>query len=211
MGSKVYRRQVCMSPTHREVPKTNGHSISLPTSIISELHLPPRLGRPLNLRSCGMPRYSLHLGFMASDKNVPHSKSCFFCCAIYHQTVNYFQFMLISPLSFCVCSVVSGATNSSCTSMYEKTFPIKVVQSPTHSTSSGRIHRATHHCTAQEVRCHDYEKVCDFFWISFLTPFFSWNCPVSSWRGEGGLQAASDHGLWWSVIFPSQWQLKCHC
>uniref|UniRef100_A0A3Q4B3F1 Ubiquitin-like protease family profile domain-containing protein n=1 Tax=Mola mola TaxID=94237 RepID=A0A3Q4B3F1_MOLML len=102
MGSKVYRRQVCMSPTHREVSKTNGHPVSLPTSIIPELHPSPRLGRPLNLRSYGTP--------------------CF----------------------------VSGMANSSCTSMYEQTFPIKVVQSPTHSTSSGRIHRTRHHCTAQE-------------------------------------------------------------
>lgn len=60
MGSKVYRRQACMSPVHREVPKTNGHSLSLPTSITPELHTTPRLGRPLNLKSYGAPRYSLH-------------------------------------------------------------------------------------------------------------------------------------------------------
>lgn len=60
MGSKVYRRQVCMSPVHREVPKTNGHSLSLPTSITPELHATPRLGRPLNLKSYGTLRYSLH-------------------------------------------------------------------------------------------------------------------------------------------------------
>uniref|UniRef100_A0A8C4DU42 SUMO specific peptidase 1 n=1 Tax=Dicentrarchus labrax TaxID=13489 RepID=A0A8C4DU42_DICLA len=95
MGSKVCRRQVCMSPTHREVPKTNGHSVNLPPSITPELHPSPRLGRPLNLRPHGLP-------------------------------------------------------SSSCTSMYEKTFPIKVVQSPTHSTSSGRVHRARPRCTAQE-------------------------------------------------------------
>lgn len=58
-------------------------------------------------------------------------------------------------LSFCVCSLLSGTTNSCCTSMYEKTFPIKVVQSPTHSTSSGRSHRVRHRCTAQEVRHED--------------------------------------------------------
>ncbi|KAM9350866.1 sentrin-specific protease 1 [Symphorus nematophorus] len=102
IGSKVCRRQVCMSPTHREVPKTNGHSVTLPPSITPELHPSPRLGRPLNLRPYGMP------------------------------------------------SLFSGATNSSGTTMYEKTFPIKVVQSPTHSTSSGRIHRLRPRCTAQE-------------------------------------------------------------
>ncbi|XP_070766894.1 sentrin-specific protease 1 [Enoplosus armatus] len=102
VGSKVCRRQVCMSPTHREVPKTNGHSFNLPPSITPELHPSPRLGRPLNLRPYGTP------------------------------------------------SLFSGVVSSSCTSMYEKTFPIKVVQSPTHSSSSGRIHRARPRCTAQE-------------------------------------------------------------
>lgn len=102
MGSKVCRRQVCMSPVHREVPKTNGHPVSIPPSITTESHPAPRLGRPLNLRSYGTP------------------------------------------------SLSRGATSSICTSMYEKTFPIKVVQSPTHSTSSGHIHRARLHCTAQE-------------------------------------------------------------
>ncbi|CAK6951470.1 sentrin-specific protease 1 [Scomber scombrus] len=104
VGSKVCRRQVCMSPTHREVPKTNGHSVNLPPSITPKLQPTPRLGRPLNLRLHGTP--SLFSGF--------------------------------------------GTTSSSCTSMYEKTFPIKVVQSPTHSTSSVHIHRAKPHCTAQE-------------------------------------------------------------
>ncbi|KAI3357438.1 hypothetical protein L3Q82_015871 [Scortum barcoo] len=102
IGSKVCRRQVCMSPTHREVPKTNGHTVNLRPSITPELHPSPRLGRPLNLRPYGAP-------------------------------------------SFC-----SGAATSSGTTMYEKTFPIKVVQSPTHSTSSGRVHRARPRCTAQE-------------------------------------------------------------
>ncbi|XP_040009491.1 sentrin-specific protease 1 isoform X1 [Xiphias gladius] len=104
MGSKVCRRQVCMSPTHREVPKTNGHSINLPPSVIPKLHPSPRLGRSLNFRPYGTPSFFSGL----------------------------------------------GTTSSSCTSMYEKTFPIKVVQSPTHSTSSGRIARARPHCTAQE-------------------------------------------------------------
>ncbi|XP_032377020.1 sentrin-specific protease 1 [Etheostoma spectabile] len=111
MGSKVCRRKVCMSPTHREVPKTNGHSVNLPPSITPKLHPPPRLGRPLNLRPYGTP--SLHC----------------------------------------------GVANSSCTSMYEKTFPIKVVQSPTHSTSSGRIHNARPCSTAQESVCDEEKEV----------------------------------------------------
>uniref|UniRef100_A0A3Q3BFJ2 SUMO specific peptidase 1 n=1 Tax=Kryptolebias marmoratus TaxID=37003 RepID=A0A3Q3BFJ2_KRYMA len=82
MGSKVCRRQVCMSSTHREVPKTNGHSVNIP-SITPKVHLSPRLGRPFNLRPHGTSRYSLHFSF--------------------------------------------GTTNSSCTNMYEKTFPIKVI------------------------------------------------------------------------------------
>uniref|UniRef100_A0A3Q3L9X9 SUMO specific peptidase 1 n=1 Tax=Mastacembelus armatus TaxID=205130 RepID=A0A3Q3L9X9_9TELE len=98
MGSKVCRRQVCMSPTHREVSKTNGHSVNLPPPVSPKVQPSPRLGRPLNLRPSG----------------------------------------------------TSSTTGSCCTSMYEKTFPIKVVQSPTHSTSSGRIHGARPHCTAQE-------------------------------------------------------------
>lgn len=44
----------------------------------------------------------------------------------------------------------TGTAGSSCTSMYEKTFPIKVVQSPTHSTSSGRPLRTRSRCTAEE-------------------------------------------------------------
>lgn len=104
MGSKVCRRQVCMSPAHREVPKTNGHSVNLPLSIAPKWQPPPRLGRPLSLRTHGA-QSSLGGG---------------------------------------------GAASSSCTSMYEKTFPIKVVQSPTHSTSSGRLHKTRPRCTAQE-------------------------------------------------------------
>lgn len=111
VGSKVCRRQVCMSPIHREVPKTNGHSVNLTPSVTPELHPSPRLGRPLNLRPHGTP------------------------------------------------SLFSGASSSSCTSMYEKTFPIKVVQSPTHSTSSVRIHRARPRCTAQESVCQEEKEV----------------------------------------------------
>lgn len=104
MGSKVCRRQVCMSFAHREVPKTNGHSISLPPSSTPKVCSTPRLGRPLNLR--------------------PHGTSSLFSGI--------------------------GTTSNSYTSMYEKTFPIKVVQSPTHSSSSSRTHRARPRCTAQE-------------------------------------------------------------
>lgn len=35
-------------------------------------------------------------------------------------------------------------------------------------------------------------------------------CPVRSRRGEGGLQAASEYGLWRTVVFPSLRQLTCH-
>ncbi|XP_015242008.1 PREDICTED: sentrin-specific protease 1-like [Cyprinodon variegatus] len=104
MGSKVCRRQVCMTPAHREVPKTNGHPNSVPSSINTKLHPSPRLGRPLNLR----------------------------------------------PLSASSFSGGVGTTSSSCSNMYEKTFPIKAVQSPTHSTSSSRLNRVGYHCTAQE-------------------------------------------------------------
>ncbi|KAM4570797.1 sentrin-specific protease 1-like [Fundulus diaphanus] len=104
MGSKECRRKVCMSPAHREVPKTNGHSVSVPPSINTKLHPSPRLGRPLSLR--------LH-GALSSSGGV-------------------------------------GTTSNSCNNMYEKTFPIKVVQSPTHSTSSNRLNKAGSHCTAQE-------------------------------------------------------------
>ncbi|KAF7649576.1 hypothetical protein LDENG_00139330 [Lucifuga dentata] len=104
MGSKVCRRQVCMSLAHREVPKTNGHSVNLPPSSTPKLLPSPRLGRPLNLR--------------------PHGTSSL--------------------------DIGTGTASSSYTSMYEKTFPIKVVQSPTHSTSSSHVHRARPRCTAQE-------------------------------------------------------------
>ncbi|XP_068454762.1 sentrin-specific protease 1 [Clinocottus analis] len=110
MGSKVCRRQVCMSPTHREVPKINGHSVNLPPSITPTLHPSPRLGRPLNHRPYATPSFS-------------------------------------------------GVAGSSCTSMYEKTFPIKVVQSPTHSTSSARMHNARPRCTAQQSVCEEEKEV----------------------------------------------------
>lgn len=57
MGSKVCRSQVGMSLTHREVPKTNGHSVNTPPSKTPKLHFSPRLGRPLNLRPQGPLRY----------------------------------------------------------------------------------------------------------------------------------------------------------
>ncbi|XP_008411923.1 sentrin-specific protease 1 [Poecilia reticulata] len=104
MGSKVCRRQVCMSPAHREVPKTNGHSVGVRPAIHTKLHPSPRLGRPLSLW--------------------PHGASSL--------------------------SGGMGTASSSCNNMYEKTFPIKVVQSPTHSTSSSRLNKAGPHCTAQE-------------------------------------------------------------
>ncbi|XP_054638860.1 sentrin-specific protease 1 isoform X2 [Dunckerocampus dactyliophorus] len=58
-------------------------------------------------------------------------------------------------------SVLSGAstTSSSSSSMYEKTFPIKVVQSPSHRTSSGHIHHTKPCCTAQESVCLEEKEV----------------------------------------------------
>ncbi|XP_068605693.1 sentrin-specific protease 1 [Brachionichthys hirsutus] len=113
MGLKVYRRQVCMSPAHREFPKANGHSLTSPPSITPEVQPSPRLGRPLNLRPYGAPS----------------------------------------------CSSSSGPPRSSGTTMYEKTFPIKAVQSPTHSASSGRAHRDRPCCTAQESLRGDEKEV----------------------------------------------------
>lgn len=108
-GTKVCRRQVCMSPTHREAPKTNGHSVNTVPSKTPKPHSAPRLGRPLNLRPQG-------------------------------------------PMN-------GVRTPSPCTTMYEKTFPIKVVQSPTNSTSSGRIQTPKPHCTAQESICEEEKEI----------------------------------------------------
>ncbi|KAM6977103.1 sentrin-specific protease 1 [Aplochiton taeniatus] len=105
MGSKVCRRQVCMGLSHREAPKTNGHSVSLPPSKTPRACPTPRLGRPLNLRPQGTG--------LCSSPGV-------------------------------------GAASCSFTSMYEKTFPIRVMQSPTHSNSSHRPPGARARCTAQE-------------------------------------------------------------
>lgn len=108
-GTKVCRRQVCMSTTHREAPKTNGHSVNTVPSKTPKSHSAPRLGRPLNLRPLG--------------------------------------------------SMNGVSTPNPCTTMYEKTFPIKVVQSPTNSTSSGRIQTPKLHCTAQESICEEEKEV----------------------------------------------------
>uniref|UniRef100_A0A8C6WMM2 Si:dkey-21c19.3 n=1 Tax=Neogobius melanostomus TaxID=47308 RepID=A0A8C6WMM2_9GOBI len=108
-GIKVCRRQVSMSPSHRETPKTNGHSVNTVPCKTAKLHSTPRLGRPLNLRPQG-------------------------------------------PMN-------GVSTQSPCTTMYEKTFPIKVIQSPTNSTSSGRIQRPKLHSTAQESICEDEKEI----------------------------------------------------
>ncbi|XP_010873596.1 sentrin-specific protease 1 [Esox lucius] len=107
MGSKLCRRQVCMSLTHREAPKTNGHSAGLPhSSNSSPKPCPsPRLGRT-------------HLRSAASTSRIT--------------------------------SAGFATGSSSFTSMYEKTFPIRVVQSPSHSCSSSRLLGGRSHCTAQE-------------------------------------------------------------
>lgn len=108
-GTKVCRRQVCMSLTHREAPKTNGHSINTVASKTPKPHSAPRLGRPLNLRPQG-------------------------------------------PMN-------GVSAPSPCSTMYEKTFPIKVVQSPTNSSSSGRMQTPKLHCTAQESICEEEKEI----------------------------------------------------
>ncbi|XP_053705004.1 sentrin-specific protease 1 [Synchiropus splendidus] len=107
-GSRVCKRQFCMSSTTHEIPKTNGHPVSCHLSSTPKVHAAPRLGRPLSLRSLS-----------TSSSSVPAS------------------------------------TSSSATSMYEKTFPLKVAQSPMHSTASGQ--RSKPRCVAQES-IHEEEK-----------------------------------------------------
>uniref|UniRef100_A0A3P9KCB7 Si:dkey-21c19.3 n=1 Tax=Oryzias latipes TaxID=8090 RepID=A0A3P9KCB7_ORYLA len=112
-GSKVCRRQMCMGLAHREVPKTNGHSVNVPPLATPKSHHNPRLGRPLNFRA--------------------------------HGTSSSFSEV--------------GTASSSSTGMYEKTFPIKLVQSPTHSTSSSHLPRTKQHCTAQESICEEEKEI----------------------------------------------------
>lgn len=89
----------------------------------------------------------------------------------YFNLLGYF-FLIVIPLMFCVFSLITGTANSCCTSMYEKTFPIKVVQSPAHSTSSGRAYSVRQRCTAQEVSCEDTATVGVIICLLLLT-FFS--------------------------------------
>uniref|UniRef100_A0A8C6MHS0 SUMO specific peptidase 1 n=1 Tax=Nothobranchius furzeri TaxID=105023 RepID=A0A8C6MHS0_NOTFU len=112
MRSKDCRQQVFMNPAHREVPKTNGHSINVPLSIIPKLQPSPRLGRPFNLRS--------------------------------HRTTS---------------SLLGGVGTSNSTSMYEKTFASKMVQSPTHSALSNRSQKNRRYCTAQESVCEEEKEI----------------------------------------------------
>uniref|UniRef100_A0A1A8PMF7 SUMO1/sentrin specific peptidase 1 n=1 Tax=Nothobranchius rachovii TaxID=451742 RepID=A0A1A8PMF7_9TELE len=111
MRSKDCRQQVVMNPAHREVPKTNGHSINVPLSIIPKLQPSPRLGRPFNLRSHG------------------------------------------------TTSLLGGVGTSNSTSMYEKTFASKMVQSPTHSALSNRSQKNRRYCTAQESVCEEEKEI----------------------------------------------------
>uniref|UniRef100_A0A1A8M391 SUMO1/sentrin specific peptidase 1 n=1 Tax=Nothobranchius pienaari TaxID=704102 RepID=A0A1A8M391_9TELE len=111
MRSKDCRQQVVRNPAHREVPKTNGHSINVPLSIIPKLQPSPRLGRPFNLRSHG------------------------------------------------TTSLLGGVGTSNSTSMYEKTFASKMVQSPTHSALSNRSQKNRRYCTAQESVCEEEKEI----------------------------------------------------
>uniref|UniRef100_A0A8C8DPL8 SUMO specific peptidase 1 n=1 Tax=Oryzias sinensis TaxID=183150 RepID=A0A8C8DPL8_9TELE len=52
-----------------------------------------------------------------------------------------------------------GTASSSGTGMYEKTFPIKLVQSPTHSPCSSHLPRTKQHCTAQESICEEEKEI----------------------------------------------------
>lgn len=166
---------MCMSPVHREVPKTNGHSLSVPTSITPELPTTPRLGRPLNLKYSGTSRYSL---------------SCVWTrCWTSQRFVFFCLFSRSFHRRFAPCSSFTATANSCCTSMYEKTFPIRVVQSPTHSTSSGRAHSVRQRCTAQEVSCEDAATRAVIHWFVvvdsyFLFYFFTPNAFVQSVREE---------------------------
>ncbi|XP_071229468.1 sentrin-specific protease 1-like [Salvelinus alpinus] len=107
MGSTVCRRQVCMALTHREGPKTNGHSVSQPPSSSS------------TSKPCPSP----HPG--RTHFRTPTSNRRFTSAGL-------------------------GTGSGSITSMNEKTFPIRVVQSPSHGSSSYRLLRARARCTAQE-------------------------------------------------------------
>lgn len=124
----------------------------------------------------------------------------------------YFPLVIV-PLSFYyVFSLFAGTANSCCTRMYEKTFPIKVVQSPTHSTSSGRAHSVRQRCTAQEVGCEDTATMTAIIHVCLflLTLFCFFLSPVGPRGGEGRLPAAPHHGFRWSVVFCSQRQLSRH-
>uniref|UniRef100_A0A667YTD6 SUMO specific peptidase 1 n=1 Tax=Myripristis murdjan TaxID=586833 RepID=A0A667YTD6_9TELE len=73
----------------------------------------------------------------------------------------FFFFCLYNSCMYLICFQFSatGTISNTYNTMYEKTFPIKVVQSPTHSTSSSRTHRARPHCTAQESIREDEKEV----------------------------------------------------
>nr|XP_046200481.1 sentrin-specific protease 1-like isoform X3 [Oncorhynchus gorbuscha] len=107
VGSTVCRRKVSMALTHREAPKTNGHSVSQPPSSSS------------TSKPCPSP----HLG--RTHFRTPTSNRRFTSAGL-------------------------GTGSGSITSMHEKTFPIRVVQSPSHGSSSYRLLRARARCTAQE-------------------------------------------------------------
>ncbi|KAJ8017026.1 hypothetical protein DPEC_G00013490 [Dallia pectoralis] len=114
IGSKPCRRQVCMAPTHRETPKTNGHSVSL----LHSTHSPPK--------PCPSPRLGrTHIRSVATTSRIT--------------------------------SAGFAPGSNSFTSMYEKTFPIRVIQSPSNSSSSSRLLSAKAHCTARES-VRDEEK-----------------------------------------------------
>lgn len=202
MGSKVYRRQVCMSPVHREVPKTNGHSLSLPTSITPELHATPRLGRPLNLKSYGTPRYSLRCmsaeaGWVNVLFGLPlrscRSRFMSSACSLARRTAVAPACMRKpSPSKWCKA---------------QRTAPHLAVRKVCGNAAPRR--RSVVRMPQQWVQssaCVCFCWPCFLFCFVFLPRIF----PVGPRGGEGCLPASLDHGFGWPVVFCSQRQLSHH-
>ncbi|KAK1803571.1 hypothetical protein P4O66_020983 [Electrophorus voltai] len=118
--SKVDRQPVCANRPLDEQHKTNGHSVSMTYACAVKPCPFPRLGRYVYHRPHRSPRWT--------NVSVMHCQDIFF---------------VLSRLS------TPGSSNTSFTSMYEKSFPIRVVRSPSHG-SSGRQCRVRTRCTAQE-------------------------------------------------------------
>ncbi|XP_069042831.1 sentrin-specific protease 1 [Lepisosteus oculatus] len=64
-----------------------------------------------------------------------------------------------APRPLSSCAEGGSMANQSYTSMYEKTFPIRVVQSPLRRRGILRYRRSVQHCTAQESVCEEEKEV----------------------------------------------------